>query len=72
MPPIEICKIVMNPLYFRSDSLYITNQDAGEGESEANDVDPNEIIVWNRPDDFMGGMSALNGDNEQLKVIRID
>ena len=39
--------------------MYVTNRDAGEGDSEAQEVDPNEIIVWNRPEEFMGGKFAV-------------
>jgi hypothetical protein len=41
-----------------SDSLYVINRNADEGgDSEAIDINPDEVIVWNRPDDFMGGKS---------------
>ena len=31
------------------------NRDAGEGEAEGSEPEPDEVIVWHRPVDFMGG-----------------
>ena len=64
-------KIALNPLNLFRDSLYVTNPDAGEGDSEAQEVDPNEIIVWNRPGEFMGGEFAMNKDNMWFLLGRL-
>jgi hypothetical protein len=49
---------VLNTNFQFSDSLYVINRNADEGgESESIEINPDEVIVWNRPDDFMGGKS---------------
>ena len=45
-------------LYFRG-SLYTVNTLAGEGEGECEKPD-DEVLVWHRPDDFMGGKNVQN------------
>ena len=35
------------------------NRDAGEGDAEGSEPEPDEVIVWHRPVDFMGGKSRI-------------
>jgi hypothetical protein len=47
------------------------NRDAGEGEAEGSEPEPDEVIVWHRPVDFMGGKAitlCLKIDEEKNKL----
>jgi hypothetical protein len=46
--------------YQYSNSLYTVNRDAGEGEAEGSEPEPDEVIVWHRPVDFMGGKAIIS------------